>query len=221
MLHYPGTFITFEGGEGSGKSTQIKKLAEALEEQGYKVLLTREPGGTPEAEKIRDLLVQREGGNWQAFEECLLFYAARHNHVETLIKPALQDGKIVLCDRFYDSTLAYQAYGHGLDIQEIRALHKLVLGNFKPALTFILDIDPEIGLERSERRFAEASGTKESTEDRFERMDFAFHKRIRTGFQHIADHEPDRCHLLDATLPVEALAKIIKDKVLHKLSSRA
>lgn len=216
---YPGYFITFEGGEGAGKSTQIKRLQSVLESRGREVVLTREPGGTPEAEKIRDLVVQRDGGAWNPMEECLLFYAARHNHVEALIKPALEAGKIVLCDRFSDSTLVYQGYGHGLDVHELYDLHTLVLGAFKPNLTFIMDIDPAIGLERTELRLAEATGTKVSTEDRFERLDFSFHKRLRTGFLDVAKHEPERCVLMDASMDVDELAAQIEEVVLDRLGA--
>lgn len=219
MRRYPGFFVTFEGGEGAGKSTQIRRLQAALETRGRDVVLTREPGGTPEAEKIRDLLVQRDGGSWNPMEECLLFYAARHHHVEQLIKPALEAGKIVLCDRFADSTLVYQGYGHKLDVHELYDLHELVLGTFKPDLTFVMDLPPEVGLERSERRLAQAHGTRESTEDRFERMDIAFHRRLRTGFLDIARHEPERCVLMDAGLPVDELAKRIEGIVFERLGS--
>lgn len=177
-----GLFITFEGGEGSGKSTQIRLLKEYLEQSGHGVILTREPGGTPEAEKIRDLLVQRDGGAWSAEEECLLLYAARKGHVERVIKPAIAAGKIVLCDRFSDSTMAYQGYGHGLSHAFIDNLDRLVLGGFKPDMTFMLDIAPEVGLARSERRLVSAAdGSKEQTEDRFERLDFSFHKKTAAG----------------------------------------
>ena len=144
-----GLFITLEGGEGAGKSTQAKRLKAALESQGREVILTREPGGTIEAEKIRDLLVQRDGGQWTPMAECLLFFAARQMHVETLIKPALADGKIVICDRFTDSTIAYQGYGHGFDIPTIRQIEIITLGGFKPHLTFLLDLPVDVGLSRS------------------------------------------------------------------------
>jgi dTMP kinase len=208
-----GLFITFEGGEGAGKSTQIRRLQDHLTALNLPVLITREPGGTPEAEKIRDFLVQREGGNWSPREECLLLYAARAGHVERLIKPALAAGTIVLCDRFSDSTLAYQGYGHGLDTDFIRDLDTLVLNGFKPDLTFILDIDPAVGLTRSEKRLASTADKHQSTEDRFERLDFSFHKRLRKGYAAIAKAEPDRCVLLDAELALEDLTTIMTQKV--------
>lgn len=215
-----GLFITFEGGEGSGKSTQVKRLHEHLKAQSLPVILTREPGGTPEAEKIRNFLVQREGGDWSPREECLLLYAARAGHVERLIQPGLAEGKIVLCDRFSDSTFVYQGYGHGLDTGFIRQLDTLVLNGFKPDLTFVLDIDPQIGLTRSEKRLASAKDEHQRTEDRFERLDFTFHKRLREGYDAIARAEPGRCVLLDATLSPDNLADIIAAKTQERLKAQ-
>lgn len=204
-----GLFITFEGGEGAGKSTQSRRLKSALEEKGYDVVLTREPGGTPEAEKIRDLLVQRDGGNWTPMAECLLFFAARQMHVETLIKPAITSGKIVICDRFTDSTIAYQGYGHGFDISIIHQMETLTLNGFKPDLTFILDLPVEDGLARSLRQKNVADG-KENTEDRFEKLKRDFHEKLRQGFLSIAREEPERCVVVDAlTGPDEISDKII------------
>lgn len=151
-----GFFITLEGGEGTGKSTQISLLAGFLREQGYDVVTTREPGGTPEAEKIRELLVHRDGGNWTPAAECLLFFTARHMHVETLIKPALAAGKIVISDRFTDSTRAYQSYGHNvLPPEMIESVKQIAIGDFEPDLTFILDIDVKTGLRRAGKRLDE------------------------------------------------------------------
>lgn len=197
-----GLFITFEGGEGAGKSTQCRRLKADLESMGREVVLTREPGGTPEAEKIRDLLVQRDGGNWTPMAECLLFFAARQMHVETLIKPALAQGKIVICDRFTDSTIAYQGYGHGFDIPTIRAIENLTLGHFKPDITFILDLPVETGLARSLRQ-KDSAGGKENTEDRFEKMKVDFHQKLRDGFLEIAKQNTDRCVVMDATQSVD------------------
>ena len=192
-----GLFITLEGGEGAGKSTQSRRLKSALEDAGRDVVLTREPGGTPEAEKIRDLLVQRDGGNWTPMAECLLFFAARQMHVETLIKPAIAAGKIVICDRFTDSTVAYQGYGHGFDIPTIRQIEKLTLGNFKPDKTFILDLPVDDGLARSLRQKDVSSG-KENTEDRFEKLQREFHDKLRQGFLSISKEDPNRCIVIDA-----------------------
>lgn len=194
----PGLFISFEGGEGSGKTTQINRTAQILAEQGHKIITTREPGGTPEAEKIRALLVQREGGNWSPMSEALLLFAARSLHTRDVIAPALVSNKIVISDRYTDSTRAYQGYGHGLDLKIIENLNQTVLQNFAPHLTFILDIDPEIGLARSNRRLAGEKFMGAQSEDRFEKLDLEFHKKLRQGFVEIANKNPERCHLLNA-----------------------
>lgn len=200
-------FITFEGGEGAGKTTQIKMLAKALEEQGRDVVLTREPGGTIEAEKIRALLVEKEGGAWTPLAETLLFFTARHMHVETLIKPALKEDKIVLCDRFTDSTIAYQSYGHGLDLDLIKKTEDLSIGNFKPDLTFLLDLPAEKGLQRSKKRLNDVN----SAEEKFEDLDIGFHEKLREGFLQIAKSEPERVHVIDALQPLEKIAQDIKE----------
>ena len=200
-----GLFITFEGGEGAGKTTQIRLLAEKLRQDGRDVLTTREPGGTPEAEKIRDLLVQREGGNWDPLSECLLFFTARRMHVETLIKPALAAGKTVISDRFTDSTVAYQGYGHGFDLSLIARVRDLSIGNFQPQITFLLDLPVEVGLSRSKGRLS-ASG---SAEDKFENLDIDFHQRLRRGFLEISANDPQRCHVIDASESIETVANNI------------
>lgn len=211
-----GLFITLEGGEGAGKSTQSRRLKSALEGLGRDVVLTREPGGTPEAEKIRDLLVQRDGGNWTPMAECLLFFAARQMHVETLIKPALAANKIVICDRFTDSTIAYQGYGHGFDIQTIQQVAQLSLGDFKPDLTFILDLPVNEGLTRSLKQKDVVSG-KENTEDRFEKLKTDFHEKLRHGFLEIAKKDQKRCVVVDATQSAEDVYNMIWAKVQHAL----
>lgn len=201
-------FITFEGGEGAGKTTQIKKLAAFLEKQGQDVVLTREPGGTPEAETIRDLVVQRDGGDWAGLSEVLLFSAARHEHVSKLIKPALSAGKTVICDRFSDSTLAYQGYGQGLDLNIVKQINNIATGGLEPDLTFILDIDVKTGLQRSTKRLDDA----DDTEDRFERMDLAFHDRIRQGFLDIAYGEPKRFRTINASQDIDTIFNEIKNE---------
>lgn len=203
-----GLFITFEGGEGAGKTTQARKLKEYLEGEGFEVVLTREPGGTPEAEKIRDLLVQRDSGNWTPMAECVLFFAARQMHIETLIKPALADGKIVICDRFTDSTRAYQGYGRGFDLKAIESLNDIVIGKFQPDLTLIFDLPVEDGLQRSLSQKAKASGL-ESTEDKFEKLDHDFHERMRQGYLEIARQNSERCVIIDASrLPDDIFPEI-------------
>ncbi|MCB9995678.1 MAG: dTMP kinase [Rhodospirillales bacterium] len=210
-----GIFITLEGGEGSGKSTQIKTLAAFLQDKGHDVILTREPGGTPEAEKIRELLVNRDGGDWTPMAETLLFFAARAMHIETLIKPALAEGKIVICDRFTDSTRAYQSYGHGLDPDIIESYVQLAIAGFEPDLTFILDIDAAAGLERAGRRNTDA----DSTEDRFEQMQIDFHERLRQGFLEIAARNPERCVIIDAQQSIDEIAAQIGDAALERISN--
>lgn len=212
-----GAFITFEGGEGSGKTTQIEALARRLSGRGMRVVATREPGGTPEAEAIRALLVRREGGAWSGMAESLLFFAARVMHVETLIRPALESGAVVLCDRFTDSTRAYQAGGRGLSDETIKALDALALEGFGPDLTFLLDIDPVVGLGRAESRLAAASGAKEGHEDRFERLDIGFHRALRRAYLEIAHAEPQRFRVVDATLCVEAITDHLEKEVLDFL----
>ena len=203
-----GKFLTFEGGEGGGKSTQIRLLAEAIQKMGQAVVTTREPGGAPSAEQIRGLLVSGAVDRWQPITEALLNYAARAEHIAQTVEPALQAGSWVLSDRFSDSTVAYQGYGHGLDRQKLVDLHQIVLGDFKPDLTFILDLPVEEGLRRAISR---GDG-----EDRYERMDKEFHNRLRNGFLEIAKAEPVRCAVIDATQGIE----IVSQNVLSTLHSK-
>ena len=207
-----GLFITFEGGEGTGKSTQIKMFADYLEKQGYSVLLTREPGGSPGAEEIRSLLLKGDANKWDKITEIFLFFAARRDHLTKKIWPALEKGQIVLSDRFADSTLAYQGYGYGYDpkmIEIIQNAYKCVAGDFKPDMTFILDIDPEIGLKRSLAR----SG---NTEVRFEGMDFKFHQNLREAFLKIAYDNPERCKIINANQTIEQVHQNIINSFLGK-----
>lgn len=212
MTRERALFITFEGGEGAGKTTQIRLLSAALEQEGQSVIATREPGGTPEAEAIRSLLVNRGGGAWTPVAECLLFFAARIMHAERLIKPALAAGKTVISDRFADSTMAYQSYGHGLDPAVIEQVYRLALGDFVPDLTFILDLPPEEGLKRAGKRLAAAG----SDEDRFERLDLDFHRRLRQGYLEIAAKNPGRCLVVDAGRGEEDIAAEIFAAVKRK-----
>lgn len=209
-----GIFITLEGGEGSGKSTQIRLLADALRAFGRDVVITREPGGTPEAEKIRDFLVKRDGGNWTPMAECMLLYAARQMHVENLIKPALAEGKVVISDRFSDSTRAYQSFGHGLPLETIEQIDCLVLDGFKPDLTFILDLPVETGLARAGKRMS----ADQSQEDRFEKLGTSFHERLRQGYLQIAKANPQRCVVIDATRSIEQIAADLARHVQERLS---
>ena len=192
-----GRFITFEGGEGAGKSTQLKRLAETLRERGREVVTTREPGGSPGAEQIRSLLVSGEPDRWDGMTEALLHFAARRDHLRATVWPALKAGKWVLCDRFADSTLAYQGYGRGLPIADLQALQRVALGDFAPDLTLILDLPVAEG-------FARAAGRAGSA-DRFERLDPDFHELLRQGFLRIAADHPGRCVLIDASGDIESV----------------
>ncbi|MGN0919205.1 MAG: dTMP kinase [Alphaproteobacteria bacterium] len=207
-----GFFITLEGGEGAGKSTQIQLLKSALENLGKEVLVTREPGGSKGGELIRPLLVSGEA-DWDAVSETLLFSAARRDHLTHKVWPALKEGKIVLCDRFADSTLAYQGYGRGNnpEIQKIvNTLYQIVAGDFEPDLTLILDVAPKIGLKRS----CDRAG---NTEKRFENMDFSFHENLRQGFLKIAEENPKRCYIIDADGTPEQVHQKIMEIVKEKL----
>ena len=200
-----GFFITFEGGEGTGKSTQSRLLAEYLTDQGETCILTREPGGSPGAEEIRNLLVNGDKGRWDSLTETLLFMAARRNHLTTKIWPALDKGQVVISDRFLDSTLAYQGYGYGKDperIKVIQSVYQIIAGNFQPDLTIILDIDPEIGLYRSCARAG-------NTEQRFESMDISFHKNLRQGFLDLAQTDK-RYVVVEANRPVADIQQHIR-----------
>lgn len=191
-------FITLEGGEGGGKSTHAAQLALWLEGQGQTVVRTREPGGTPGAEEIRALLVQGEAGRWDALTETLLHFAARRDHVEKVVKPALARGAFVVCDRFVDSTVAYQGYGHGLGADRIAALARYVLDDFAPGLTLLFDVPVAVGLQRA--------GARRGIEGRYESMGTDFHARVREGFLAIARAAPERVVVIDATVPLAAVA---------------
>jgi len=208
-----GYFITLEGGEGAGKTTQIKLIAKQLQQQGFDVLLTREPGGNAGAEQIRELLLTGEIDRWTPMTEALLMAASRAEHVSRTIIPALSQGKWVLCDRFADSSVAYQGVARGLGFKKIRKLQQIVLGDFGPDLTFIFDLPPRQGLARAFERFENvAQGT---AEDRFERMDMQFHEDLRAGYRKIAEREPERCRMIDASKSIED----IQSEIWAKLSA--
>ncbi len=208
-----GFFITLEGGEGTGKSTQIKLLADLLAAKGHEIVTTREPGGTPEAEKIRDLLVHRDGGDWTPVAESLLFFAARNMHIEKRIKPEMNAGKVVISDRFTDSTRAYQSYGHTIEPDFIESLVQLTIGGFEPDLTFILDLEVKTGLARAGKRLDQDN----SGEDRFEQLDTGFHERLRQGFLEIAARYPERCVVIDANRSIDDIAAEIGAIALERL----
>ncbi len=203
-----GRFITFEGGEGAGKSTQVRKLAAAFEARGVPTITTREPGGSPGAEDIRKLLVNGEPGRWGALTETLLMFAARADHVARTIKPALDEGRTVICDRFTDSTYAYQGAGRGLQRETIRRIDSVVLDEFRPDLTLILDIPVTDGLRRADAR---ATG-----EGRFEKFDSAFHERLRMAFLDIAKRAAGRCVVVDASGSEDEVASAVWDAVASR-----
>jgi len=192
-----GRFITFEGGEGAGKTTQLKRLAARLVSQGLEVVATREPGGSPGAESIRDLVLNGEADRWSPVTETLLMYAARRDHIERVIAPALARGAWVVCDRYADSTRAYQGAAGGADPGLIAALETHVMAETRPDLTLVFDLPTAIGLERAHAR---AGG-----EMRFESKGLAFHERLREAFLAIARGEPGRCALIDAAASLEAV----------------
>jgi dTMP kinase len=198
----PGQFITFEGGEGTGKSSHARDLAEALRKKERNVVLTREPGGSPGAEDIRALLVTGAAGRWSATAETLLNYAAREAHLRETIRPALARGELVLCDRFMDSTRAYQGSAGGADMELIETLERRIVGATRPELTLILDVDPQLGLTRAKGRGA-------SAEDRFEKKGLEFHRKLRESFLEIASRDPGRCRVIDSSRPYEAVAEDI------------
>jgi dTMP kinase len=208
--HSGGRFITLEGGEGGGKSTQARRLAAALEGQVPEVVITREPGGSPGAEQIRGLLVDGEVHRWDATTETLLHFAARRDHLVNTVRPALARGAWVISDRFADSTLAYQGYGHGVEKADIAQLYRICVGDLKPDLTLILDLTVEAGLARAAGR---GGG-----EDRYERMDKAFHERLRQGFLEIARAEPGRCAVIDASLGEDDVHRQIMAAVRERLA---
>ena len=202
-----GRFIAFEGGEGAGKSTQIARLAEALRARGQDVVVTREPGGTPGAEEIRNLFVQGATGRWTVETDVLLVTAARADHVARLIRPALEAGKTVLCDRYIHSTLAYQGCGKGVPLGLLKRLHSFATGNLWPDLVLWLDLPVELGLSRSTKRAA-AQDESLPQEQRFEALGLAYHEKVRRGFAAFAAGDP-RMVRIDATLGIDEVAAAI------------
>ncbi|MGZ8363959.1 MAG: dTMP kinase [Caulobacteraceae bacterium] len=204
-----GRFITFEGGEGTGKSTQARILADHLRAGGHEVLLTREPGGSPGAEALRTLLLSGEADRWSPVSETLLMYAARADHLERAIRPALERGAWVICDRFHDSTRAYQGAGGDAPANLIAALEREVVGADKPDLTLMLDVPVDVGMARA--------GGRGLGLDRFERMGAAFHERLRQAFLAIAAAEPGRCAVIDASQGIEAVTRDVLTAVQERL----
>ena len=210
-----GRFITFEGGEGTGKSTQAKLLVECLHAHGIAATLTREPGGSPGAEIIRHVLLSGAAKPLGPDAEAMLFAAAREDHLTNTIRPALERGEWVVCDRFADSTRVYQGVLGQVDPRLIHRLEKITVGDTRPDLTFVLDVPTDVGLARAKSRRGDAQT------DRFESEDFTFHERLRDAFRQLAISEPDRCVLIDATEPKEKVTEQIWAAVARKLDLAA
>lgn len=211
-----GLFITFEGVEGCGKTTQALLLAEKLRQVGLDVLLTREPGGTQIGDRIRGLLLGRENSALSATTELLLYAASRRQHVDEVIAPALRRGVSVLCDRFADSTVAYQGFGLGLSFEWIAWLHRIATEGLEPDITLLLDLDPAVGFRRKfDREVCEAKDASEK--DRIEERSLAFHRKVRQGFLKIAKDHPERVVVVDGAASSDAIAQQIKATVMARL----
>jgi len=206
-----GRFITLEGGEGAGKSTQIARLKTWLEGHGRKVVATREPGGSPGAEMVRKLLVEGPVERWDGVTEALLHFAARRDHLRSTVWPALEQGAWVISDRFADSTTAYQGYGHGLDRAMLERLYGVAVGDFRPDLTLILDVPIDTGLARAAAR--------RGTETRYENLPVEFHQRVKAGFLEIARRAPARCVVIDAAQDIDTIAGGIARAVGERLGA--
>lgn len=209
-------FITFEGVDGGGKTTQLKALESYLIARGKSCTVTREPGGTSLGKLIRQVLLEVGKQPITSPAELFLYLADRAQHVQEVILPALQSGRIVLCDRYTDSTLAYQGYGRGIDLDLLRSLNKTANRGLQPDLTLLLDCPVEVGLSRSARRQLEARANQ-SREDRFEREDMEFHERVRAGFLELARAEPDRFCVIDASRSVQEVSEDVRMIVEQKL----
>jgi dTMP kinase len=225
-----GKFITFEGGEGSGKSTQARILADRLRQRGLDVKVTREPGGSPFAERLRELLLDPSTPPHSAMSEALLFYSARADHLETVIRPALKSGTWVVCDRFSDSTRVYQGHAGKLNPQIVQALDLIVVAKSRPDLTLIIDVPVEIGMARAQVRLGQKQAQQQATaprdvrplvSDRYESRDVDFHKRLRQGFLEIAKSEPERCAVVDGHHDSAVVAATVWSAVRTRLLAEA
>lgn len=204
-------FITLEGPEGSGKTRQIAVLADALRQQGYPVLMTREPGGTPIGDQIRTVLFDMKNTDMRPRAEILLFQASRAQLVEQIIRPRLASGEIVLCDRYADSTLAYQGYGHQVNLEELKTIVNFATGGLKPQLTLLLDVDIEVGLKRK---------LDASEWNRLDAYDLDFHRRVRQGYHEMVLAEPERWVVIDAGQPPEVVQDAVQEAVLGRLKAK-
>jgi len=203
-----GFFITFEGGEGSGKTTQSELLYNNLKQKGLNVTRTREPGGTILAESIREILLKGEKDKMSSLTELYLFAAARRDHIDNIIEPSLKNNEIVICDRFIDSTTAYQGYAGNIDLDLINSINNFTIGSIIPNITYIFDIDPNIGLKRSINTTSE--------EIRFEEKDIGYHKKIRSGFLEIAKNNSDRCIVIDAEQELKKIEEFLLNLTIKR-----
>lgn len=219
----PGLLLTFEGGEGSGKSTQVRLLFQRLQTLGWPCLCTREPGGTPLGQSLRELLLHKTETRLDPLAELLLYAADRAQHITEVIHPALQSGHLVLCDRHTDSTLAYQGYGRGLDLSLIEQLNTMATQGIRPDITFWLKLSPDLGLARTQQRQSTPARSSivspqpdPPQPDRMEQTALAFHNRIATGFAQLAQTDPDRIHAIEA----EASPDCVAEQIWQTLTSR-
>lgn len=219
MTNKPGLFVTLEGGEGCGKSTLMDRIAKELESRGLEAVKTREPGGSALGELVREWVLKKDPSVTVGHRaELFLYLTSRAQHVEELVVPAVAAGKVVLCDRFNDSSVAYQGYGRGIDPEEVRDVCLKATSGVEPGLTLFIDVDPETGLDRSKSLSKEYAAQGEG--DRIEEEGMAFHERVRHGFHEIVADNPDRCHLIDGTVSLDevfAQAWTLLEEKLHSL----
>lgn len=208
-------FITLEGIEGSGKTTQMQQLRTFFENRGHSCVLTREPGGTALGEKIRAILLDPASTELVPTAELLLYMADRAQHINSLIKPCLAEGKVVLCDRYFDATVVYQGFARGLDIGFICDLHKLIFDDLKPDITFLLDLAPQIGLTRAWKQLD--SGARSGTESRFEEETISFHEKVRAGYLELARRQPERIKVIDGSRDEKQVQVDIRDALSELL----
>jgi dTMP kinase len=213
MKQARGYFITFEGIEGSGKTTQATRLYQVLKEKGYPVVLSREPGGTPIGERVRAILADPEAREMTPLTELFLFAAARAQHVHQVIRPMVEEGRIVICDRFYDATVAYQAYGRELPLAQVHQINELVAWNLRPDLTFLMDIEPYYAYGRVKERCA----TNESQVERIEEEDIPFFERVRHGYLNLAYEEPQRFRKFDSSQDLDYVHRQVLECALREL----
>ncbi len=205
-------FITLEGIEGSGKTTQAGYIVRSLQEKGYDCVITREPGGTRIGEKIRTILLDPDSKDMDPLTELLLYTADRAQHIKEIIYPNLAAGKIVLCDRYYDATVVYQGFARGIDVGLVKRLHRLIFSDLKPDITILLDLPPEVGLSRAWKQIK--NGTRSDIETRFEKETLSFHEKVRSGYLELAHLEPERFRVIDASKDESR----VREKIIKTLS---